>query len=180
MAQPGRALVWGARGRQFKSAYPEISSPVFSVTYVSGRTAFIHLMDATRQSSPLGALKSTKSETVVVLGASDNPERYSYKALVLLREKGHRVIPIHPKLQVIEGIRCFASLQEVQGPIDTLTMYVGPQHQEALVASIIALKPSRVILNPGTEGDTLKAALTKAGIVCVEACTLVLLTTGQF
>jgi hypothetical protein len=121
-----------------------------------------------------------KTERVAIIGASDNPERYSHKALLLLRRHGHEVIPVHPKLTEIEGIAVAPSLSAIAGQVDTVTMYVGPAISSGLQDSLIALRPGRVIFNPGAENAALAEALEKAGIACEEACTLVLLNSGQF
>lgn len=121
-----------------------------------------------------------KTERVAIIGASDNPERYSHKALLLLRRHDHEVIPVHPKLTEIEGIAVAPSLSAIAGQVDTVTMYVGPAISSGLQDSLIALRPGRVIFNPGAENAALTEALEKAGIACEEACTLVLLNSGQF
>lgn len=121
-----------------------------------------------------------KTERVAIVGASDNPERYSHKALLLLRCHGHEVVPVHPKLTEIEGVAVVPDLSAIAGPVDTVTMYVGPAISAGLQEKLTALRPRRVIFNPGAENAPLQTALTKAGIVCEEACTLVLLNTGQF
>ena len=117
---------------------------------------------------------------VVVLGASNKPERYSNKAIHMLREKGFEVIPIHPKLTEIEGIPVVANLSDVQVPFHTMTLYVGPQRSEPMVEALIQSKPQRVIMNPGTESDLLKSKFEEAGIEVVFGCTLVMLQTGYF
>ncbi|MFZ2278992.1 MAG: CoA-binding protein [Prosthecobacter sp.] len=119
-------------------------------------------------------------ETVVIIGASNNPERYSHRALLLLRKHGHEVVPVHPKLAEIEGIPVVADLGLISGPVDTVTMYVGAAISSGLQDKLIALKPRRIIFNPGAENASLADALQKAGVACEEACTLVLLNTGQF
>lgn len=119
-------------------------------------------------------------ETVVIVGASSNPERYSHRALLLLQKHGHTVVPVHPALAQIEGVPVVADLGLIPGPVDTVTMYVGPAISSGLQDKLIALKPGRVIFNPGAENASLADALQKAGIACEEACTLVLLNTGQF
>ncbi len=125
-------------------------------------------------------MSQPKTERVVIIGASDNPERYSHKALLLLRQHGHEVVPVHPKLSEIEGVPVVADLSAILGPVDTVTLYVGPTISLTLKDKLTALKPKRVIFNPGTENAPLQATLTSAGIACEEACTLVLLHTGQF
>ncbi len=119
-------------------------------------------------------------ERVVILGASNNSERYSHRALLLLRKRGHEVVPVHPKLTEIEGIPVVSDLSAISGPVDTVTMYVGAAISAGLQEKLVALKPRRVIFNPGAENAPLAEALQKAGIACEDACTLVLLNTGQF
>ena len=119
-------------------------------------------------------------ETVAILGASSNKERYAYKAFQLLKSLGHTPIPINPTLKELEGVKVFASLKEIDSPIDTVTLYVSPQISSTLQDELIKLKPARVIFNPGSENPSLQAALVSAGIAVEEACTLVLLKTNQF
>lgn len=122
----------------------------------------------------------SNEQTVAVLGASTNTERYSNKAVRLLREHGHRVIPVNPAQNVIEGLPVAHSLGDIREDVDTLSLYMAPKHLAALADSIVAMKPGRVIFNPGTEDPALQARLDAAGIRWEEACTLVLLRTGQF
>jgi uncharacterized protein len=119
-------------------------------------------------------------QTVAVLGASANPDRYSNMAVRRLREAGHRVIPVNPALERIEGLAVSKSLGDIVDPIDTLTLYVGPQRLAPLTDEILHLNPKRVIFNPGTESLDLASALDRANIPHLEACTLVLLQTGHF
>ena len=119
-------------------------------------------------------------QRVVVLGASHKPERYSNQAIRLLREHGHEVIPVNPRLDEAEGLRVAHSLDEIEGAVDTLTLYVGAERSGGLIESILALHPGRVIFNPGTENPELESRLQAAGIPFEHACTLVLLRTGQF
>lgn len=120
------------------------------------------------------------NETVVVLGASPDRERYSNKAMHLLQAHHHRVIPVSPVYTDIEGTPVLKDLGAVQGPVDTLTLYLSPKRLLPLAADIVRLHPKRVIFNPGTETPELQAALDAAGIPWEEACTLVMLRTGQY
>jgi predicted CoA-binding protein len=97
-----------------------------------------------------------------------------------LLEHGHRVIPVHPAIPEIEGLPVFQRLEDLKQPVETLTVYVSPQHSSAMATAIVALKPKRAIFNPGTENPELAAELRENGIAVEEACTLVLLNTGQF
>lgn len=120
------------------------------------------------------------TETVAVLGASPKPERYSNKAIRLLREYGHTVIPVNPAQKEIEGLAVAANVDALPRTVDTVTMYVSPAHSDPLLPGLLALKPRRVIFNPGAENPALERELEKAGIAVEEACTLVLLRTQQF
>lgn len=117
---------------------------------------------------------------VAVLGASNKPERYSYKALVMLREQGHAPYPVHPLLKEIEGRPVYASLRKIPDPIDVITVYLAAKHQQAIAEDILNSGARRVIFNPGAENPELAARLEKKGIKTIDACTLVLLKTGQF
>jgi uncharacterized protein len=120
------------------------------------------------------------TQKVAVLGASPKPERYSNRAIRLLLEKGHAVLPVHPAIPQIEGLDVVESISAIGDRVDTLTMYVSPAHSTRLAEAIAELKPGRVIFNPGTENPELYEALSAAGIPFEEACTLVLLNSGQF
>lgn len=123
-----------------------------------------------------------KIENVVVLGASNHPERYSNQAVKLLLEHGHHVIPVHPALKQIEELDVVAEPGDIpkQEKIDTLTVYVSEGVSSQLSEAIVDLKPGRVIFNPGAENPALAARLESQGIAVEQACTLVLLRTGQF
>ena len=117
---------------------------------------------------------------VAVVGASNKPERYSHQAVVLLAKKGHAVYPIHPALAEIDGHPVFKKLADVPAPLHTVSLYVSPALSGGLAGDLLAARPARVIFNPGTENPELEEKLAAAGIATVQACTLVLLCTGQF
>ena len=117
---------------------------------------------------------------VAILGASNKPERYAHKALQSLLRHGHKPILVNPGLQVIDGLPVVPDLDRITDPVDTLTVYVGPEISAKLEEKIVRLKPSRVIFNPGAENPALGDVLTQNGIQVQEACTLVLLRTNQF
>lgn len=116
---------------------------------------------------------------VLVFGASINPQRYAYLATNLLLEKGHEVFLVGLKKGDVQGIEILQN-QPIISDIHTITMYVGPQHQQDFLAYITQLAPKRVIFNPGTLNPVLMSELIKHGIEVEEACTLVMLHTGQF
>lgn len=123
---------------------------------------------------------SHKKQRVAVLGASHKPERYSNQAVRLLQAHGHDVIPVHPRLDTLEGLPVAHRLGDIGGGVDTLTLYVGADVSSAAADAIVGLEPGRVIFNPGTENPALETRLDQAGIAHERACTLVLLRTGQF
>ncbi|RDH84551.1 MAG: CoA-binding protein [endosymbiont of Galathealinum brachiosum] len=117
---------------------------------------------------------------IVVLGASNKAHRYSYKAIKMLLEYGHHVLPVHPKIENIEGLVVKHHLSQILSPVDTLTLYIGPKRISPLIDDIVKLNPSRVILNPGTESDELELALLHHEIPFVKDCTLLMLEHGRF
>ncbi len=123
---------------------------------------------------------SAINRTVVIVGASDREDRYSYKALKMLHQHKFKVIPVHPTLQTIHGISVKSSLDQIDEPVDTVTIYVGPQRLPPLVPSIKKLSPRKVVFNPGTESPQIEEELTSQGIEVIEGCTLVMLRSGQF
>lgn len=120
------------------------------------------------------------SYNVAVLGASSNPDRYSYKAAKMLAECGYGVFPVHPSQKPIDDIKCYAKLADIGEEIDTITVYLSEKNSTPLIDEIINAKPRRVILNPGAESDELEQKCNSAGISVQNACTLVLLRTEQF
>lgn len=119
-------------------------------------------------------------QNVAILGATDRKEKYAYLAFQKLKEHGHNPLPVSPFVQSVEGVPAVASVKELKQKVDTLTMYVGPAKSDAMIDEIVALRPGRVIFNPGSENPRLEAKLREAGIPFEEACTLVLLRTNQF
>ena len=126
------------------------------------------------------SIEESVMENVVVVGASKNEERYSNKAMKMLKDYGHNPIPVAPAVDVILGTRVFPTPAAVTGPVDTVTMYVGPTRQGDLIDGIIGLRPKRVIFNPGSENPDEYPRFKAAVIDVVEACTLVMLRTNQF
>jgi predicted CoA-binding protein len=119
-------------------------------------------------------------KTVAVLGASNKKERYSRIAQEILIEKGYDVVPISIRGENILGLKSYKSIDDVPQKIDTLTVYVSPKNIVRYVDEIIRSDIRRVIFNPGTESDSIKKQLQESGKLVVEACTIVMLKTGQF
>lgn len=115
----------------------------------------------------------------VVLGASDNPARYSFLAVDKLKRFGHDVVAIGKKQGKVGNTDVITERPDEQN-VDTVTLYLNPQHQKQYYDYILSLHPKRIIFNPGAENDELYDLAKKNGIQPVEACTLVMLSTGQY
>lgn len=115
----------------------------------------------------------------VVLGASENPSRYSFLAINRLKAHQHPVVAIGRKNGEVAGIRITKERPDEDG-VDTVTLYLNPANQKPYYDYIIGLKPKRIIFNPGTENDELIEMAKEHGIEPVLGCTLVMLSTGQF
>ena len=115
----------------------------------------------------------------LLIGASENAERYSNKAIRELRKYGHEVIALAARPGSVDNLIFETGLKEFKG-IHTVTLYIGPGRQPEYYDYVINLKPARVIFNPGTENPEFADKLKQAGIQVEIACTLVLLATGQF
>lgn len=117
---------------------------------------------------------------VAVIGASDKEDRYSYKAVKLLTQKGHRVFPIHQRIKEIDGIPVYSSLNEISDIVDTVSVYVSEDISTKLTNEILNKNPKRIIFNPGAENSTLETLAKQKGIKIINGCTLVMLNTNQF
>lgn len=128
----------------------------------------------------VGSSESILMKTVAIIGASDKPDRYAYKAMHALREQGYEVVLVNPFRSEIEGQKCLKSVDQYQGDIDTVTLYVNPTRFHDHIEDVIEARPRRVIMNPGTEDRGHENVLTDSGIDVEKACTLVLLAQGRF
>jgi len=117
----------------------------------------------------------------VILGASANPSRYAYLAAEMLHEGGHEIVPVGIKKGIIFGSGILdLRTKPVIKDVDTVTLYIGPRHQPEWYDYVIGLKPKRVIFNPGTENEDFENRVEASGAEALEACTLVMLRTGQY
>lgn len=115
----------------------------------------------------------------VVIGASEDPNRYAYKATVALQRKGHEVVPVGIVDGEINGIKIINGKPAIEA-VDTVTMYVGPKNQPFWYDYVIGLKPKRVVFNPGAENPEFEKLLQQNKIETLEACTLVMLSIGNY
>jgi predicted CoA-binding protein len=115
----------------------------------------------------------------LVVGASADPSRYSFMAIQMLRQAGHPVLALGKKEGEVSGVPIQKALF-TDTDIDTITLYINPTFQKAYYDYFLQLHPRRIIFNPGTENPELAALAKQAGILILEACTLVMLRTGQY
>lgn len=123
-------------------------------------------------------LMNEKKKTLV-LGASENPSRYSYLALQRLQSHQHPVIAIGKRKGFVGSV-VIESEKKDWKDVDTVTIYLNPTHQKEYYEYIMSLKPKRIIFNPGAENEELAKMASIKGIKPLEACTLVMLATGQY
>lgn len=121
------------------------------------------------------------SKKTVIIGATTNPSRYAYLAAGMLTEYKHEIVLIGIKKGEVFGAQILSiNDRPIVKNVDTVTLYVGPQHQPEHYDYILSLKPKRVIFNPGTENEEFEKLIEQAGAEALEACTLVLLRSGQY
>jgi len=120
-----------------------------------------------------------EKKKTLVIGASANPARYSFLAVQRLAALQHPVIALGLKKGLIGNTEIETEKKNFEH-IDTVTLYINPLRQKEYYDYILALQPNRIIFNPGAENDELSSLAQQKGIKAMEACTLVLLSTGQY
>lgn len=119
------------------------------------------------------------AKKTLVIGATTNTARYAYIATNMLLNHGHEVELLGIKKGEVASIPIQNGFPALEN-IDTVTMYIGPQHQAEYYDYILGLHPKRIVFNPGTENPEFETLAQSKGIDVEEACTLVLLSTGQY
>ncbi len=117
---------------------------------------------------------------VAVFGASVKPERYSHKAVRLLKRNGFDVMPVGLRKGTIDGLEIVNFDEVPLQRVHTVSLYLSARNQKPYYELIFSLDPERVIFNPGTENDELKRLLAGKGIETVEDCTIQMLLRGDF
>lgn len=119
------------------------------------------------------------TKKTLVLGASPNPSRFSYQCIESLAEHHIPVVAVGLREGLAGNTPIQRGMPAVIG-IHTVTMYIGAKNQTGYYQYILALKPQRVIFNPGSENPEFAENLRKEGISVVHSCTLMMLRHGDF
>jgi predicted CoA-binding protein len=119
------------------------------------------------------------NKKTLILGATPNEGRYANLAANRLVRSGHTIVNVGLREGAAAGVP-IEKPETIHNDIDTITLYVGPSHQEELYDYILATNPKRIIFNPGTENSKLRRLANEKGIITDYACTLVLLSVGQY
>lgn len=121
----------------------------------------------------------TNQKKTLILGATPDASRYAYLAANRLVRTGHPIVNVGIKKGEVAGV-AIEKAEAIHSDIDTITLYVGPQNQPPLYDYILATNPKRIIFNPGTENPELRRLARERGIETLAACTLVMLSTGDY
>lgn len=117
--------------------------------------------------------------TTLVLGASTNPDRYSYLAIHSLVSRNHQVIAVGNSDGEVKGVQIKRTVPKIED-LDTLTLFINPTNQKSYYDRIIQQKPKIIIFNPGAENEELEILAMENGIEFINACTILMLTTGNY
>lgn len=119
-------------------------------------------------------------KVTLVIGASPNPDRISYEAVLTLRQHGIPVIALGRRESEIGDVRIQKGMPVPDEKVHTVTLYLSAANQVEFYDYILSLEPSRIIFNPGTGNPEFADMAAIQGIEVVERCMLVMLTTGEF
>ena len=112
-----------------------------------------------------------QTQTIAVVGLSDNPERASFGVSKFMQQQGYRIIPVNPLAQSVLGERAYGTLEEAwlgNGKyIDLVNVFRAPQHVPAIVTDIIRLKIPRLWLQEGVRHHEAAKSAEKAGVLVV-------------
>ncbi|NUQ24108.1 MAG: CoA-binding protein [Saprospiraceae bacterium] len=122
---------------------------------------------------------SAHSKRTIVLGATPNPQRFAFLAVQRLKSYGHEVFPVGIRRGQVAGIDILNDFPVID-QVDTVTLYLNPDHQRPYYDYILGLNPTRIIFNPGTENPELMRMAQDRGIEVEVACTLVMLSLGVY
>lgn len=111
---------------------------------------------------------------VMIIGASTNRQKYGNKAVRAFARQGHEVLPVNPRADMIEGVRCYHQIAEVPGPIDRASLYLPPELGIVAVRELAARADvAELWINPGAESPELLEEARRLGLDPIQACSIV-------
>lgn len=112
-------------------------------------------------------------KSIAIIGASANPEKFGNKAVRAYAQQGWTVYPINPKETIIEGLKAYKTVREIQEAVDEASVYLAPHLVPAVLQEIAAKGIKRVWFNPGTESDDAVERAEELGLEAVVGCSIV-------
>ena len=106
-------------------------------------------------------------KTWAVVGLSNNEFRAAYSVAELLKEKGHRIVPVHPKAEDVHGEKGYASLKEIPFPVDVVDVFVNSNLAGAVVDEAIEISAKAVWLQLDVIDEAAIARAKNAGLLAV-------------
>jgi len=113
------------------------------------------------------------SKTVAVVGASSSRAKFGNKALRAFRAEGYRVLAINPNETEVEGVKTYASVLDVPGPIDMATVYVQPDVTLRLLDEFQRKGIAEIWVNPGAEDSAVMAEARRRKMNVFFACSII-------
>ncbi len=113
------------------------------------------------------------SQTIAIIGASTDRSKYGNKSVRAFKDGGWTVYPVNAKADEVEGLKAYASIEDVPDPIDRVSMYVPPAVGKTMIDAIVAKHPGELFLNPGSEDDELVELAQAKGLKPMLACSIV-------
>ena len=105
--------------------------------------------------------------TIAVVGCSPDPERDSHRIARLLRDRGHRIVPVNPLHDEILGVRCHPDLRAVPDAVDMVDVFRRSEHVGALAEDAIAIGAHVLWLQLGVIDESAARRAQEAGLMVV-------------
>ena len=112
-------------------------------------------------------------KTVAIIGASTDRSKFGNKAVRAYQQQGFTVWPVNPKEPTVEGLPAFASIADVPGRPDLVSVYLPPPMTLKVLPAIAAKGCDELWLNPGTESEGVLAEAGRLGLNVIQACSIV-------
>ncbi len=113
------------------------------------------------------------AKVVAVIGASNDRHKFGNRAVRAYRQQGYVVVPVNPRESEVEGLKAYASVLDIPGPVDMASFYVPPEVGEQVIDDVARKRIAEVWLNPGAESDALIARARALAIQPIVACSII-------